>query len=707
MCAPLLFFFWIDDERKRRRRENPPKKKETQKKWRKKNKQTKKKTKKKIFFFLTFFFLFLLLLPTKKKIRFHNRRTKRPKSPFFFRGVGLVFFLFVGRSAAFPFSSSGSNPKKKNKNIFSYMPKPPGARSDRSDLHEQQHTGPFSCAHPFASDKSCSRRPPKGLWFCHMHKPDVIPGFEQMNLQPFTTIPLIKKYYCPDTRCGERSTRLRLLHALCPWAFACGTGKDHIDTSTGGCGACARAFTRKRWSPLQPKKDFHRVEVVWLLWKLRHHIQFVPSDFRLWSGPDRQVVLCPKTAALAGFTLPRLSTTLLPLGKTRANPFTTTRLESVVAPECFVIGDLHGDPRALARSLLAAGVLPSDFRLWTPAEDQNDGSAQTLLARLHWRRGCRAHVVLAGDVCDNRREHNNAERRLTEPFDRQAELPLVRAVLRLSEEAETQGGRLVWVIGNHDYHNVFSVGPASSRRGRPVAWRREEAAKDVREWCSRFTPKGVDLCTPERREELLAAFQNTEVVHVLPNGALVAHGGLSSRWLGQQMAEQQVGGEKKKTEQVGGGAVPCWTATAAERVNAEWRRFVAAAGAEENPVGANMEDDRSPIWFRPTLDSTAFAQDVRFGAEVPFCVVAHTPQENGFGFRYLVSPNRKLRPRPKSEFGLELKRWYSPPVGAQSCTVGVDFTLSRAFGSERLRQFQAILGVGRHLPIFQFLPLAN
>ena len=127
---------------------------------------------------------------------------------------------------------------------------------------------------------------------------------------------------------------------------------------------------------------------------------------------------------------------------------------------------------------------------------------------------------------------------------------------------------------------------------------------------------------------------------------------------------------------------------------------------------AALQDDRSPIWFRPTLQPERNMRDVRLGKHVPFCVVAHTPQEEGFGYCCLApssgrSVSGKHQHQGRSVSGLDPSVWVTPPEGALSCTVGVDFTLSRAFGQTRLDHLQAVLGVAGRLPVFQFVPLVD
>jgi hypothetical protein len=182
-------------------------------------------------------------------------------------------------------------------------------------------------------------------------------------------------------------------------------------------------------------------------------------------------------------------------------------------------------------------------------------------------------------------------------------------------------------------------------------------------------------------------------VHVLSNGALVAHGGLSSRWL------QKFGGGDGQA----GGAAAAWTAAEAARLNLAWQQLLARADGEEgiDSFEKGMVDDRSPIWFRP-FGKKQLASDVRLGQGVPFCVVAHTPQEDGFGYSFGSEDGRY-----HAVSGLRENTWHGPPPGSHGCTVGVDFTLSRAFGPERLERYQAILGVERHLPVFKFLPLPD
>jgi hypothetical protein len=85
-------------------------------------------------------------------------------------------------------------------------------------------------------------------------------------------------------------------------------------------------------------------------------------------------------------------------------------------PRVIALGDLHGDLAAARRALVLAGVL-----------DEHD----------HWRGGT-TWVVQTGDLLDR----GDDEQAIIDLFE------------RLEREADAAGGRLVWLLGNHELMNA-------------------------------------------------------------------------------------------------------------------------------------------------------------------------------------------------------------------------------------------------------------
>lgn len=170
-------------------------------------------------------------------------------------------------------------------------------------------------------------------------------------------------------------------------------------------------------------------------------------------------------------------------------------------------------------------------------EDYTDELGEDLgLQHLHWKDGSNALIVLIGDVVDNYRygrefPHENSK----EPLSRtkgpvnianmamDAEMPILRTLIRLKKEAHEAKGDIIWVMGNHDVSSVMRV--AGARRFVSVK-------------CSHYTtldqcnPKHTSLYSEERSSAVRGMMlQMGAVVACEVDNILVCHGGVSKTFV--------------------------------------------------------------------------------------------------------------------------------------------------------------------------------
>lgn len=106
---------------------------------------------------------------------------------------------------------------------------------------------------------------------------------------------------------------------------------------------------------------------------------------------------------------------------TETYEFPLTKTEYGKQYNCVFVGDIHADPRGFMTALYIANMIDTYGR-WIG----NDGC-----------------LVLLGDVLDGKRMSNPD----ITPWD---ELICLRMILTLKQDAHRHGGKLIWVLGNHD-----------------------------------------------------------------------------------------------------------------------------------------------------------------------------------------------------------------------------------------------------------------
>ena len=142
------------------------------------------------------------------------------------------------------------------------------------------------------------------------------------------------------------------------------------------------------------------------------------------------------------------------------------------------VGDVHGDFRALLRVLHHSGcVHVSDEilqlveqcpRVQSDAARKRNPLTDSQFSSIAWRRGCRTAIVFLGDVLDNRRGGGADVYGVCGLAGTQTQMMML--LVKLCKEARKQGGKLIWVLGNHDVENAVS--------GRDNAW-----------FCNNYAPK--------------------------------------------------------------------------------------------------------------------------------------------------------------------------------------------------------------------------
>ena len=228
-------------------------------------------------------------------------------------------------------------------------------------------------------------------------------------------------------------------------------------------------------------------------------------------------------------------------------------MESFISSErherVFFIGDIHGDALVLFEFALSTGVFVSEnpttipllasiHRTYTPQKQQNHATLlgdDSGLHHLHWKCNDTSIVVLVGDVVDNYRYGSQRPHAsITQPLSTtsgivrianmamDSERHIVNTLQRLQKEAAQQGGKIVWILGNHDVGNVLN---------------------DIN--CSHYT--SLDQCYPPPNTKFFKADRTlwikeaiiamNAVVMCVIDDMLVCHGGLSPQFIEHCMEE--------------------------------------------------------------------------------------------------------------------------------------------------------------------------
>lgn len=129
-------------------------------------------------------------------------------------------------------------------------------------------------------------------------------------------------------------------------------------------------------------------------------------------------------------------------------------------PRVLCVGDVHGDLNALLGVLQFAGLVsvPDDVKRiaeecpTTPQDRMRNPLSRDQMSSVKWTGGNNA-VLFLGDVLDNRRGHRD------DPFGvcgyAGTQTQMMQLLLQLRQQASGKGGKVMWVLGNHDVGNVI------------------------------------------------------------------------------------------------------------------------------------------------------------------------------------------------------------------------------------------------------------
>jgi hypothetical protein len=165
----------------------------------------------------------------------------------------------------------------------------------------------------------------------------------------------------------------------------------------------------------------------------------------------------------------------------------------------FLIGDVHGDVRAVVRALALTGCVHVPQSVLDSADVCHSGEAAHIgsdnvvypvgvklnpigsIKDIKWKANCKHVVTFLGDILDNRgRDRSNPSPPNGECGTAGGEIQILDILLKLFMEAKKQGGRLLWVLGNHDIANVANTEPTFCRAFAPQQYVKNGA---IRETC--------------------------------------------------------------------------------------------------------------------------------------------------------------------------------------------------------------------------------
>lgn len=247
-----------------------------------------------------------------------------------------------------------------------------------------------------------------------------------------------------------------------------------------------------------------------------------------------------------------------------------------------VSGDIHGDPIALVRILQMSRVIREPKEGWDglvssiESFTEPDILNERILDHLQWNRNYHpTTIVFAGDLLDTRR--------MGPPnIPIGSEECIMRTLIRLKYEDSPHD--IQWVLGNHDVQNTQS---------------------DTKLFCNSYTHQHYcdeNGFTETRRDWVRESIlkMDAKVILVL-NDIVICHGGLESTFLDKY-------NEKSSIKLV-------------ESINNDYLNLVREKSIDEETI-MRLHDERSPIWFRPSVSDESVIK--RVGAIAG--VVGHTIQ---------------------------------------------------------------------------------
>ena len=198
------------------------------------------------------------------------------------------------------------------------------------------------------------------------------------------------------------------------------------------------------------------------------------------------------------------------------------------------VGDVHGDLRAFLGVLSSAGLarVPENVLAVARAcprqheeRRRNEPLDASQFNSVRWTGGTAA-VIFLGDVLDNRRGEDADEHGVCAHKGTQTQL--MKFLVALHDQARESGGRVIWVLGNHDVANAMG-GQIACRKYAPRWHTSPDNPEDVYETC------GADGDFSQRhRSHVSRQMRRVEAVAVAAivdargrPQALCMHGGLT------------------------------------------------------------------------------------------------------------------------------------------------------------------------------------
>jgi hypothetical protein len=298
--------------------------------------------------------------------------------------------------------------------------------------------------------------------------------------------------------------------------------------------------------------------------------------------------------------LPALSASLLVVLLLVGAPVSSPAAEDICdvqAPRVVAVGDVHGAPDNFVEVLKMAGLVDEDA---------------------HWVGGT-THLVQTGDILDRGKDA----------------LEVLDLLKRLEKEAEKAGGRVHFLLGNHELMNMLGdfryVNPIEYRRFRnPESMRRAQDLyiRQMDQARARAKKAGEEFDAGAYRERL----EKQAPLGYVERVRAFAANGEYGRWLRRHHAVARVNG----VVFLHGGLAPEVAALGCRAINDEVRREITKDFQEtlRNSRATLSAGARGPLWYRGLAleDETTHApvvDEILAAMDAKAVVVAHTVSKTG------------------------------------------------------------------------------
>ena len=262
----------------------------------------------------------------------------------------------------------------------------------------------------------------------------------------------------------------------------------------------------------------------------------------------------------------------------------------------FCVGDVHGDPHALAMTLSMTGCARVPEAVFSET-GRCPHAPHVPLDGVRWRKGCADVVIFLGDLLDNRRMDGDAP--LGVCGTPRTQFAMLDLLVRLKGEARRHGGDVVLVLGNHDVANAMDH-RGTGREGVAQMFCKAYAAQVQDAGDGEYAVCGPDGFTERHRQNVLWRLEALSGLAVLRRvvgrneSVLCVHGGVSvalPRIMG--LVRGDVAGNMA-------------------RVNGAFARALRGDGAARRLV-LGPDAERLPTWCRPTYVEDGEAMQAYFG----------------------------------------------------------------------------------------------